>query len=190
MDILKLYQAKWQQEVYNELENISYVKWINYNVLYRRENHIAHQQVNKIGNFVIGVKHIDSIDDEIFNRLNETLKSNTGIENFSSTCNEFTPWNEFEQIEKARASKIGFGYKYNDLQINTDITNIVKLETRIFFTDAKNVKNSVIYNLPITLDLNLIGNIPSLKRESFMNKEEAEKVIEEHWIDREDNYCR
>lgn len=41
MDILKLYQAKWQQEVYNELENISYVKWINYNVLYRRENHIA-----------------------------------------------------------------------------------------------------------------------------------------------------
>ncbi len=188
MDILKLYQAKWQQEVYNELENKKYTKWINYNVLYRRQNHIVHKKINKIGEFVLGIKHIDAIDDEIFKKLNDILLLNSKIKNFTSTCDEFSLFNEYEEIEKARASKMGFGYKFNDLQINTDLENIVKLETRVFFTDAKNVKNSVIYDLPTILNLNLLGGIPTLNREPFMRISEAEKVIAEYWKDREDNF--
>lgn len=148
------------------------------------------RQIDKIGSFLNGFKHVDTIDNEIFKKLNDTLSSNPKISNFDSTVDEFILWEPYEVIEKARISKLAFGYPFNNLQINTDINNIVQLKTRVFFSDAKNVKNSIIYDLPLFLDLALTGPIPSLIKEFFLSTEEAEKIIQEHWKDRDENYSR
>jgi hypothetical protein len=186
MDVLKLYNARWQQQVFSTEDNTMHTKWVNYYVLYRRVNHGVNQLVNRVGEFVVGVQHADNIDNEIFNKLNELLKIE-GVENFWSQMNEFMLLGGYENLERARASKMGVGYPAYELQVNTDLMNVVRLQTRVMFSDTRNTHGSVLTRLPVLLNLNLTGNIPSLAREEFLPIQDADAIISEYLEDLENN---
>jgi hypothetical protein len=77
------------------------------------------------------------------------------------------------------------GYPFNDLVLNTQTNRIVALATRLRFLDAQSVKNSVIYNIPQAINLDIQGQIPTLIRADFYTPAETDRIIQEYWADRE-----
>jgi hypothetical protein len=73
----------------------------------------------------------------------------------------------------------------NDLIVNTQTNRIVTLATRLRFIDAQSVKNSVIYNIPQAINLDIQGQIPTLIRADFYTPAETDRIIQEYWADRE-----
>ena len=178
MNILKLYHARWKQDVYDEEGNVYKNRVVEYFVQYERINHIVHQQVENRNGYRTVTGHIDQIDNIIFDGINNEINQIQNISEFDSVVYEFRPWYDYEKIERAWASKRAQGYRFNDLFINNRTGHVVtSLATRLRFLDAQKVKNSVIYNIPQLIILSLDALIPSLIRTEFYTREETEKLF-------------
>ena len=162
MNILKLYHGRWKQDVFNDDGNCFKDRVVEYFVQYERVNHIVHQQIQDNNGYRTVTGHIDNIDTLLFDEINNALIQIPNIKEFDSGVYEFSPWFEYEQIERAWASKRALGYTFRDLTINTTTNRIVALATRLRFLDAQRVKDSVVCNIPQVINLNLQGPIPSL----------------------------
>lgn len=185
MNILKLYHARWKQDVFDEDGNRFKDRVVEYFVQYERVNHIVHQQIQDNNGYRTVTGHIDNIDTLLFDEINNALIQIPNIKEFDSGVYEFRPWLEYEQIERAWASKRALGYPFRDLAINTTTSRIAALATRLRFLDAQRVKNSVVYNIPQVINLNVQGLIPSLIRADFYTPDETDRIIQEYWADRE-----
>jgi hypothetical protein len=185
MNILKLYHARWKQDVFDNAGNRFKDTVVEYFVQYERVNHIFHQQIQDNNGYRTITGHIDDIDTLLFDEINNGLIQIANIKEFDSGVYEFRPWYEYEQIERAWASKRALGYSFRDLTINTATNRIVALATRLRFLDAQRVKDSVIYNIPEVINLNLQGPIPSLIRTVFYTPDETDRIIQEYWANRE-----
>jgi hypothetical protein len=185
MNILKLYHARWKQDVIDEHGNQYKNRVVEYFVLYERVNHIIHQQIDDNNGYRTVVGHIDDIDTQLFDKINNKLMQIPNIKEFDSGVHEFRPWFGYEQIERAWASKRALGYPFKDLVINTRINRVVALATRLRFMEAQKVKDSVIYNIPQAINLNIGDPIPTLIRADFFSPDETDRIIEEYWADRE-----
>jgi hypothetical protein len=185
MNILKLYHARWKQDVFDEHGNQFKNRVVEYFVQYERVNHIVHQHVEVNNGYRTVTGHIDDIDTHLFNEINTSLMQIPNIKEFDSGVYEFRPWLDYEQIERAWASKRALGYPFNDLVVNTQTNRIVALATRLRFLDAQSVKNSVIYNIPQAINLDIQGQIPTLIRADFYTPAETDRIIQEYWADRE-----
>lgn len=187
MNILKLYHARWKQDVFDEEGNVYKNRVVEYFVQYERVNHIVHQQVENRNGYRTVTGHIDQIDNIIFDGINNAINQIQNISEFDSVVYEFRPWHDYEKIERAWASKRAQGYRFNDLRINSRTVNdVASLATRLRLLDAQKVKNSVIYNIPQSITLELDGLIPTLIRAHFYTREETEKIIQEYWAEKEE----
>lgn len=185
MNIVKLYHARWKQDVFDEAGNQFRNRIIEYFVQYERVNHIVHQQVEDNHGFQAIIGHIDDIDTLLFNEINNSIRQIPNITEFYSGVHEFRPWLDYDQIERAWASKRALGYPFNNLPVNSRTNRIASLATRLRFMDAQSVKNSVIYNIPQAINLDIQGPIPSLIRADFYSPDETDRIIQEYWADRE-----
>lgn len=185
MNILKLYHARWKQDVFDQDGNCFKDRVIEYFVQYERLNHIFYQQIQDNNGYRTATGHIDDIDTLLFNEINNKLIQIPGIKEFDSVVYEFRPWLEYKKIERAWASKRALGYDFRDLRINTTTKRIVALASRLKFLDIDRVKDSVIFNIPQVINLNIQGAIPSLIRADFYTHDETEKIIQEYWADKE-----
>lgn len=186
MNILKLYHARWKQDVFDEVGNTFKNRVIEYFVQYERVNHIVHQQLAERNGFTTVTGHIDTIDIAIFDAINNAIRQIENISEFDSVVYEFRPWHDYENIERAWASKRAQGYRFNDLKICNRTNEIVSLATRLRFLNANQVKNSVIHSIPRTVTLELDGLIPGLIRANFISNEDTEKIIQEYWAEKEE----
>lgn len=186
MNILKLYHARWKQDVFDEHDNYYENCVVEYFVLYERVNHIVHQQVSDQNGFSIVTGYIDEIDALLFQELSNVLNQIPNIKEFDSCVHDFRPWLDHEQIERAFASKRAIGSGFRDLIVNTRTNRIVTLATRIHFSNFQSVKNSVIFNIPQSVNLDIIGQIPTLIRASFFSPEKTDRIIHEYWGENEE----
>jgi len=187
MNILKLYHARWKQDVFDEDGNSFKNRVVEYFVQYERVNHIVHQQIEENNGYRTVTGHIDNIDNLIFEGINNLINQIPNIREFDSCVYEFRPWYGYDQIERAWASKRALGYNFYNLDVNTSTHTIVTLATRLRFIDAQRVKNSVINNIPQVLNLEIDIEIPTLIRADFYSRQETEKIIQEYWGEREES---
>lgn len=182
MDLLKVYHAKWQQNLYNININEYHNQWVHYFVIYRRKNHLKNKNVTTQG-FSTHIKYEDEIDLMILNQLNEKLRSIEHIKNFHSQVSDSHPLGLFysEDFEKARMSRLALGYNFRNLQINNNDLIITYLETRVMAVDYRNVKDNFINDLPYELDFASVEDFSTLEREPFLTNVEAEKIIQEYF---------
>lgn len=186
MNILRLYHARWKQDVFDEHGNYYENCVVEYFVLYERVNHIIHQQVNDQNGIRTVTGHVDEIDTILFEAISNVLNLIPNIKEFDSGVHEFRPWHNYEQIERAFASKRAIGSGFRDLIVNTKTNRIVTLATRIRFSNAQSIKNSVILNIPQTINLDITGQIPTLIRADFYSREETDRIIQEYCGDNEE----
>lgn len=88
MNILKLYHARWKQDVFDEDGNQFKNRIIEYFVQYERVNHIVHQQVENNNGLRTVNGHIDDIDTLLFNEFNNSIIQIPNITEFDSGVHE------------------------------------------------------------------------------------------------------
>lgn len=182
MDVIKVYHAKWQQNLYNISINEYRDQWVHYFVIYRRKNHLKNENVTTQG-FFTNIKYEDEIDLIILNQLNEKLRSIVNIKNFHSQVADSLPLGLFysEDFEKARMSRLVLGHDFRNLQINNNDLNINYLKTRVMAVDYRNIRDNFINDLPYELDFSSPEDFSTLQREPFLTNAEAEKIIQEYF---------
>lgn len=185
MNILKLYHARWKQNLFDEKGNVYKNRIVEYFVQYERINHIINQQIEIRNGFNTVTGHIDQIDTVIFSEINNAINQIKNISEFDSVVYEFRPWNDFERIERAWASKRAQGYRFNNLNLNIKNSKSISLATRLRFLDAQKLKNSVINNIPNEISLELDNLVHTLIRADFYSIDNTDKIIQEYWTEKE-----
>ena len=190
MNILKLYHARWKQDVWDEEGQIYPNRVIEYFVQYERENHLVDQQLINRNGYRTVAAHIDPLDNIIFDKLNGAISQIETIREFDAVVHEFRPWHDYEKIERAWASKRAQGYRFNDLNIRSRTHHIVSLATRLRMLDAPLVKNSVIGNIPQLITLEMDGLVPNLIPAAFYTTKITETIIKAYWAEKEDGLLK
>ncbi|OQB31039.1 MAG: hypothetical protein BWY08_00760 [Bacteroidetes bacterium ADurb.Bin174] len=91
MNILKLYHARWKQDVFDEEGYHFKDRVVEYFVQYERVNHIVHQQIQHNNGYRTITGHIDNIDNLLFDETNNALMQIPNIKEFDSGGYEFRP---------------------------------------------------------------------------------------------------
>lgn len=178
MNVLKLLRCFWKHPISH-----TEFKAVNYYLQYERENHTANPVYQQNG---ILTKYEDIIDIEIYQCLHDELNVIPNIQQLNIYTHETILYPGLEEKNKAIFSNIAYGYKFRDLQIDTQTNSVVRLATRIMFSDAANIdnQNAILPVIPHALNLNLQGPISSLLRIDFMDRQRVDEILDrENGID-------
>lgn len=181
MNVLKLLRCFWKHPITR-----TEFKAVNYYVQYERVNHILHPVYQELGPFRSLIKHEDEIDVEIFQTIFNQLNGIANIQQLNIYTHETVLYQEYEEKNRAIFSNIAYGYDFRNLQINTQTNGVAELATRIMFSDASNIvnQNAILTAIPLAINLNLAGVVPSLIRADFMDRQRVEQILDrENGID-------
>jgi hypothetical protein len=181
MNVLKLLRCFWKHPITR-----TEFKAVNYYVQYERINHLGNQVIQNYGEFKYVSKHEDNYDQEIYQKLHDSLSVIPNIQQFNITTHETVLYDQYEEKKRALFSNMAFGYDYRDLQINTLDRPVVNLATRIYYSNIANQanQNAIFTAIPLALNLNVNGNIPSLIRADFLDRQRVDQILDrENGID-------
>ena len=181
MNVLKLLHCSWKHPISRNESKV-----VQYYIQYERVNHIENQVLQGEGGLRAVLKHEDVYDREIFDRLSESLNEIPGIEQLKITTSETILYDQNEEMSRALYSNLAFGSGFRGLLINTREHCIINLSTRIFFTDLANEanQNAILPSIPMVLNLNVNGLIPSLIRADFLSRQRVDQILDrENGID-------
>jgi hypothetical protein len=174
MNVLKLIRCFWKHPITR-----TETKAVNYYIQYERVNHIIHPVYGGYGPFKYLIKHEDDIDLEIYKQLYQDLSNIANIQQFNIYSDEILLINESEERHRALFSNMAFGYNFRKLNINSLSNSIVSLSTRIMFYDIKDelVRSTITNSIPMSLNLDLTGKIPSLINAPFLTQQQVDQIL-------------
>jgi hypothetical protein len=173
-NILKLLKCTWSHRISN-----NDFKIVHYYVQYERVNHIVHAIYDEYKKFKMLNRHEDDIDKEIYKALFNYLYINPEISNLRIYFDELPLYFGVEEKNRALFTNSAFGYDYTDVEIRTKTHQIVNLDTKVMFNGVSDnfIQGVITLSLPRMLNLDITGEIPSLIRADFLEKDRVSEIL-------------